>query len=376
MVLRGPTSRRGTREPQIYRIARNNLMQIRKKWLRPRFLRLEAALACQLRCPSCPTGTGDIHKTLGKGFLKKDDFEKLLTSNRHLKKIELANYGEVLLNPQMLDILEIAHKHGVSVDIGTGANMNTVRPEVLEGVVKYGLRSITCSVDGTTQDSYQTYRIRGNLSRVLANIRKINEFKKKYKAVFPRLCWQFVVFGHNEKQITEAKRMARDLKMSFYPKLSWDSEFSPIRDRAAVMRDTGLHATDRENYTETSEGIYLEKICDQLWEAPQINFDGKMLGCCINYWQDFGGNAFDDLPAAVNSEKMAYAREMLQGKAPPRDDIPCTTCHLYRDRQQKARWVNPRSPKRLAMRWARLAKCYAEDAVFSASMMLGRLSAF
>ena len=43
-----------------------------------------------------------------------------------------------------------------------------------------------------------------------------------------------------------------------------------------------------------------------------------------------GGNAFSEgLIPAINSEKMTYAREMLSGLKPARDDIPCTTCDLY-----------------------------------------------
>jgi hypothetical protein len=83
--------------------------------------------------------------------------------------------------------------------------------------------------------------------------------------------------------------------------------------------------------------------CLQLWNLPQINWDGKMLGCCRNYWGDFGGNAFrDGLTAAVMSEKMTYARQMLMGEKPPREDIPCTTCDLYTQRVQTQTFVDSR----------------------------------
>lgn len=51
---------------------------------------------------------------------------------------------------------------------------------------------------------------------------------------------------------------------------------------------------------------------------PQINWDGKLLGCCLNFWGDFGGNAFEQgLEHVLSSENLAYARRMLQ-RAPPR----------------------------------------------------------
>ena len=55
-----------------------------------------------------------------------------------------------------------------------------------------------------------------------------------------------------------------------------------------------------------------------------------MIGCCRNFWGDFGGNAFaDGLIASVNNRTMRYARDMLSGRKPPRADIPCTTCEMY-----------------------------------------------
>ena len=50
----------------------------------------------------------------------------------------------------------------------------------------------------------------------------MNDFKRRYRSGYPRLTWQFVVMGHNEHEISSARRMARDLGMRFDPKLTWD----------------------------------------------------------------------------------------------------------------------------------------------------------
>ena len=55
-----------------------------------------------------------------------------------------------------------------------------------------------------------------------------------------------------------------------------------------------------------------------------------MIGCCRNFWGDFGGNAFTDgLINSINNERITYAREMLCGRKQVRDDIPCSTCEIY-----------------------------------------------
>jgi len=319
-------------------------MYLLKKWMRrkvraefpsaqrisARHIRLEASSFCQLRCPSCPTTTGAIHPAVGSGFLKFEDFRKLIDLNPHLKKIEISNYGEVFLNPQLIDILEYAHRKHVWISIANGANLNNVKENTLEALVKYGVHRLICSIDGASPETYRIYRVRGDFDVVIRNIETINAFKRQFQSELPQLTWQFIVFGHNEHEIPIARAMAQTLGMSFRTKLTWDDRFSPIRDKQFVRDQTGERATSRDEFEQEKGHQYLNQICRQLWDHPQINWDGKILGCCRNFWGDFGGNAFTDgLIESVNNEKMVYAREMLTGKSPPRDDIPCTTCDMY-----------------------------------------------
>jgi hypothetical protein len=59
----------------------------------------------------------------------------------------------------------------------------------------------------------------------------------------------------------------------------------------------------------------MHSICHELWDMPQVNWDGKVLGCCRNFWGDFGGNAFTDgLIESLNNEKIAYARKCCAGR--------------------------------------------------------------
>jgi MoaA/NifB/PqqE/SkfB family radical SAM enzyme len=296
----------------------------------PSRIRIEASSFCQLRCPSCPTTTGHIHPAIGSGALKFEDFRTLLASAPGVQRVELSNYGEIFLNPQLLRILEYAYQEGVAVFVENGANLNHVKEEVLEGLVKYRVRKLTCSIDGASPESYRKYRVRGDFDTVIRNIETINSYKRSHRTDFPQLTWQFVVFGHNEREIPMAREMANKLGMIFTPKLSWDGEISPIGDRDLVRAEIGWQSVNREEYEREHGQKYASSICRQLWDDPQINWDGRVIGCCRNFWGDFGGNAFTDgLINSVNNEKMIYAREMLSGRQPARDDIPCTSCEMY-----------------------------------------------
>jgi MoaA/NifB/PqqE/SkfB family radical SAM enzyme len=308
--------------------------------IKPKSVRLEVSSRCQLRCPSCPTTTKAIEPAVGSGVLKFDDFKNFLQANPSVRNIEISNYGEVFLNPEILKILQRAHEKRVTIKIENGANLNHVSDEVLEALVKYRVKSIHCSIDGASQETYSQYRVRGNFDRVIKNIEAINHYKALHHSPFPRLKWQFIVFGHNEHEIPKAREMAAKLGMEIYFKLTWDSDFSPIRDPEWVKRETGNIAGSRDEFADKLGVDYMQPLCHQLWTHPQINWDGKNLGCCRNFWGDFGGNVFQDgLLATVNNEKMNYARDMLLGGKPPRQDIPCTTCSIYQGMRKRKKFI-------------------------------------
>jgi hypothetical protein len=290
---------------------------------------------------------------VGSGFLKFDDYRKIVDENRRITEIELSNYGEILLNPDLARIAEHAYRLGVRLTAKNGVNLNHAKEELLEALVRYRFRALYCSIDGASQETYERYRVRGQFGTVIENIKKINAYKLRYDTPYPRLVWRFIVFGHNEHEIPKAREMARDLGMSFRPKLSWDPEFSPIRDEAFVKRELGLDSASRAEYEQAHGANYMQHLCYALWSKPQINWDGKVLGCSRNFWGEFGGNAFaNGLDAAVNGERISYAREMLQGRLPGRDDLPCATCDIYLGMKAKGQWLSWKESQSFG-RWAR-----------------------
>src|SRR4030042_1631302 len=129
------------------------------KQIRPKKIRLEASSVCQLRCHSCPNADKAILPTVGTGFLRLSDFQKLLDENPWIEKIELSNYGEIFLNPDLLEIIKHAYKRKVALTAANGVNLNSVKIEVLEGLVKYKFRRMTVSIDGASNETYKQYRI-------------------------------------------------------------------------------------------------------------------------------------------------------------------------------------------------------------------------
>lgn len=295
----------------------------------PKKIRIESSSICQLRCPSCPTTTGAIRGVIKPSHLRVRDYVRLLAENPSLTDIELSNYGEIFLNPELYEVIRYSFDK-VNLHADNGVNFNHVTDRVLEALVAFDFKSMTVSIDGASNSTYSRYRVGGNFNTVIDNIRRLNALKVKCNSDNPKLTWQFVVFGHNEHEIETARKMAEELDMKFYTKLSWDEKISPIQNPELVQIQSGMTTVRRDEYEKVTGENYCRGICQQLWNAPVINSDGTMLGCCRNFWGTFGPNVFEvGLSDSLNNEKMDYAKQMLFGKVQARENIPCTTCDIY-----------------------------------------------
>jgi len=117
--------------------------------------------------------------------------------------------------------------------------------------------------------------------------------------------------------------------MVFVPKLNFSS-FSPVINAEQVKRDTGLVAVSRTEYKELTKKDY-KRPCCQLWYSPQISWDGKVLGCCVNKWKSYG-NAFSDrLNFVLENDLYLKTLNVLRGLKIIDDSIPCYSCPTFKN---------------------------------------------
>ena len=301
----------------------------------PRNLRIDTSTYCQLKCPTCPNKK--LQDTdVGRGFMNIEDFKRLLDND--ITRVEIGNWGEPFLHPEMLEFLEYAHRR---VRIGILSNLNYINHDVIKGLVEYGVEKIVVSLDGVSQETYAQYRVGGDFRKVIENITRINVAKK---GKYPELVWQFLVFGHNEHEIPRAKALAKSLGMSWSLALptemdfrsdSYECDLSPVRDKDLVRKELGFATLDEQK---KKWGAFRDfGVCLNLWDEPAINWDGKVLGCCTSL-SSFGGNAFEDFIGSMNTEKMNAARDMVRGGT-PRDDLPCFNCLAYKMMERDGTWI-------------------------------------
>ncbi len=303
----------------------------------PTKFRIDACTLCQLDCPACPSREFlDANKHYG--YLKFKDFKKFVDENA-VDEIELSSCGEIFLNPELIDIIKYAHEKNITLTAFGGVNGNTITDEMAEALVKYQFRHMHFSLDGASQEVYSIYRRGGDFDKVISNIKKINALKAEHNSLYPMMLWRYVVFGHNVCDMLKAKKMAQELGIGFQYSMNNDRRYSQLKeeDKAFVQKETG---TDNTLDFFGSNEFVQNLNCADLFLAPQISFDGQLLGCACNHSAFFKGNVFKHgLKKALNKPDYLYTKKMLTGQTPEKKSIPCAGCFTYQRMKSENSWV-------------------------------------
>ena len=305
-----------------------SLLKQRKIMLRPEKIRLDICTLCQLDCRDCYMRR--VKTAIGSGIVSLDVFEDFLKKHPFIKTIEISNSGEPFLHPKLHELLTITDKMGIEIQIMNGANFNDVSDEVIEDLVTKNVKIIRISIDGATPEVYSVYRRKGDFNKVISNIRKLNEVKKRLGSNDPQLIWQYIVMSHNLCDLEKAKQLAAELDMSLEFKESWNP-----REQEEVRNHTGVQMydySDRDKQDNKDVKVKLldfeSLYCQDLLLSPQINYDGRLLGCCSVFQTDWGMNVFQDgLLSCINSD--VYLDNLIQliENGVPLKGTPCERCN-------------------------------------------------
>ena len=178
------------------------------QWGYPISISFEPTTSCNLRCPECPSGLRAF--TRPTGMLQKDFFRDTI-DQIHKDLLYLIFYfqGEPYLNPSFLDMVQYAHSKGIYT--ATSTNAHYLNDSNARRTVESGLDRLIISIDGTTQEVYQQYRVGGKLEKVLEGARNIVKWKKELNSKTPFVFFQFLVVKPNEHQLDEIRALAKEI---------------------------------------------------------------------------------------------------------------------------------------------------------------------
>ena len=247
-------------------------------WAKPFSISVEPTTSCNFRCPECPSGLRAF--TRDTGMLDKEFFKTTIDElSPELLYLIFYFQGEPYLNTKFLDMVAYASQKGIYT--ATSTNAHYLTDANCEKTIRSGLSRMIISIDGTTQETYESYRIGGNLEKVLEGAKRIVKWKKELKSRTPHLIFQFLVVRHNEHQIDEVYRLAEEigidevrLKTAQVYEYENGNELIPLQEQYS-------------RYKKNKDGTYSIKnkmvnSCWRMWQGCVITWDGIVVPCCFD----------------------------------------------------------------------------------------------
>lgn len=299
------------------------------KWTRTTFhpalpfaVSIEPTTSCNLRCPECPSGLRSF--TRPTGMLDTKSFTSFIEQvQKDISYLIFYFQGEPYLNPNFLKQVQIAKSY--SLYTATSTNAHYLTSDVAKQTVESGLDRLIISIDGTTQDTYEQYRVGGQLEKVIEGTKQILHWKKELKSKTPYVIFQFLVVGPNEHQVEEIEALGKSLGVD------------EVRLKTAQIYEyeQGSHLIPKNEkyarYIKNKEGSYrlknsLDNHCWKMWHQCVITWDGKVVPCCFDKDAQYTmGNVFQTSLKEVwnNKDYQSFRQSIFES----RDQIEiCKNC--------------------------------------------------
>jgi MoaA/NifB/PqqE/SkfB family radical SAM enzyme len=267
----------------------------------PYFIGIDPSSICQLRCPSCPTGvenesrrSGSKIKFRNRVMLTQELFDSLIDElGEYLFLIMFYNWGEPLLNKDLHSYIRKAKEFNIYTEIHTNLSIR-ISDQFIEELLCSGIDDIASSIDGFSQESYQTYRRGGNFGLVKENIERL-AFARDKLDLNTNIIWNFLVFSFNEHEIEDTRRYCSELGIIFNQREAFidNPDWLPSyrkHERSTLEKIKEDHNKSEQisNLAESKNGR--KSSCAWHYSYSVVNADGSVSPCCAPWEQehDFG----------------------------------------------------------------------------------------
>ena len=291
---------------------------------RPMNITIEPTNACNLECPVCETGAGILGRATG--HMTFEQFQTIIDKvGPHTNTLMFYFMGEPFLNKYAYEMIRYAKDNGIPF-IETCTNGDFVDAEKL---LDSGLDRVSFQIGGITQATHEVYRVRGQLERVMRNLRDTIRIRNARRAKL-RIEVGFILMKHNEHEADEFQRMMLGLGADEATVI--DPCVRTIEQGKQFLPVNKLHWFYDEQAFERGilrPKVLPDNVCPWIYYSLAIHVNGNVVPCCRDpRGTEVMGNLLEqDLDEIWNGEKFRSLRERIardQGSV----DI-CRLCSSY-----------------------------------------------
>jgi MoaA/NifB/PqqE/SkfB family radical SAM enzyme len=170
-------------------------------------LYIEPTSRCNLSCRTCIRNTWDEPM----GDMDTEVFDRLigqLGRFPHLETVMFGGFGEPTAHPRILEMIKAVKALGLRAEMTTNATL--LDDALVEGLLRERLDTLWISLDGTTEESFETIRAGASLPLVLENIDRLARRNGRDGHTI-EIGIAFVVMKTNLPDVKHLDRLARSV---------------------------------------------------------------------------------------------------------------------------------------------------------------------
>ncbi len=172
---------------------------------RPVNITLEPTNVCNLRCPVCETGSGELERPSRRMSLA--EFKNILDRiASHTNTLMFYYMGEPFLNQEAYAMIRLAKEYGIPW-VTTCTNGDLIDPEKL---VASGIDEISFQIGGMSSETHSIYRINGDFENVMSKLKETLRLRKEQQKPMRVNCGM-ILMQHNEHEVAEFHRVMNEL---------------------------------------------------------------------------------------------------------------------------------------------------------------------
>jgi len=290
-------------------------------WGKPITFSIEPTNRCNLKCPECPSGLGELTRNLG--LLSIDNFKLIINQIKDTCfYIQLFFQGEPYINKHLSEMIAYARNNKVYTSISTNGLL--LSETKINEILNNPPDKLIFSIDGLDEESYQKYRVGGKFADAEKALKTLITKRNDKKQKLPFVELQFIAMKQNENQISDVfefgnklgvnKVVIKTMQLSSYENAL---EFMPLNKKYSryFIENNQLKIKSK-----------LKNECFALWRTSVITWDGDVAVCCFDKDASFKlGNVFKtNFNQIWKNENYSKFRQRILSN---RRSVPmCTNC--------------------------------------------------
>ena len=298
-------------------------------------LQVEVTSRCNLACPLCPAGAGELDRPAQD--MPPELFRALVDDMApYLLFLVLWEWGEPFIHPSFPDMVRYASDRGIQSI--TSTNGHFLRDEdYLRDVLTSGLGTLVIALDSLDQERYAAYRVNGDVEGVKEGVKRVAALKRTLGS--PTVInLRMVVSRNNEQEIDAMRQFARESGVDkFTVKTINPCCGSKAADGDFLPRNPALR---RHVYDESLRRIRKKHpVCRKLWQRCHVLSNGDVVPCGYDYnaGLKIGNLADTPLSKLWRSPRYAEVRELVSREI---ETLPlCRECTVLYETRRGASWV-------------------------------------